>query len=109
MWSRTSQQREIFTKLSHLPSSQRICSSLLTRMARVLSNLSRRPVLSSRGMVLLSRGRVLCRHSIKLSLNYATYNTTRSSTGTESIDFAAWFISLAIYVFDQLHFNKLYS
>merc|ERR1711872_824308 len=36
MWSRTSQQREIFTKLSHLPSSQRICSSLLTRMARVL-------------------------------------------------------------------------
>merc|ERR1711872_747284 len=36
MWLRTSQQREIFTKLSHLPSSQRTCSSLLTRMARVL-------------------------------------------------------------------------
>merc|ERR1711872_710204 len=36
MWSRTSQQRETFTKLSHLPSSQRICSSLLTRMAPVL-------------------------------------------------------------------------
>merc|ERR1711872_305942 len=36
MWSRTSQQREIFIKLSHLPSSRRICSSLLTRMAHVL-------------------------------------------------------------------------
>merc|ERR1711962_1685272 len=31
MWSKTSQQREIFTKLSRLPSSQRICSSRLMR------------------------------------------------------------------------------
>merc|ERR1711872_905186 len=71
MWSRTSQQREIFTKLSHLPSSQRICSSLLTRMARVLVQSARRPVLSSRGMVLLSWGRILCRHSIKLPRHQA--------------------------------------
>merc|ERR1711962_203875 len=35
MWSKTSQQREIFTKLSQPPSSQRICSSRLTRMAHV--------------------------------------------------------------------------
>merc|ERR1712002_934891 len=108
MWSKTSQQREIFIKLSHLPSSQRICSSLLTRMARVLVQSVKEAGAVLSGMVLLSRGRVLCRHSIKLSLKYATYNTTRSSTGTESIDFAAWLISLAIYVFDQLHFNKLY-
>merc|ERR1712142_1359696 len=35
------------------------------------SNLSRRPVLSSRGMVLLSWGRILCCHSIKLPRHQA--------------------------------------
>merc|ERR1711970_1128065 len=73
MWSKTSQQREIFTELSHLPSSQRICSSLLTRMARV-------PVQSVKevGAVLRRDGIAVLGESTVLSLHQTA--PTPSST-----------------------------
>merc|ERR1711872_346599 len=72
MWSRTSQQREIFTKLSHLPSSQRTCSSLLTRVARVLVQSVKEAgaVLTRDGIAVLGENTVPSLHQTVLELRY---------------------------------------
>merc|ERR1711872_161014 len=72
MWSKTFQQREIFIKLSHLPSSQRICSSLLTRMARVLvkSVQEAGAVLTLDGIAVPGESTVPSLHQTVLELRY---------------------------------------
>merc|ERR1711962_361506 len=72
MWSKTSQQREIFTKLSRLPSSQRICSSRLTRMAHVPVQSVKEvgAVLMRDGFAVLIRNTVPFLHHTVLELHY---------------------------------------
>merc|ERR1712180_232112 len=76
MWSKTSQQREIFTKLSRLPSSQRICSSRLTRMAHVPVQSVKEvgAVLMRDGIAVLIRNGVPSLHHTVLELHYIQHN-----------------------------------
>merc|ERR1711915_1071132 len=76
MWSKTSQQREIFTKLSQPPSSQGICSSRLTRMAHVPVKSVQEvgAVLMWDGIAVLGENTVPFLHQTVLELHYIQHN-----------------------------------